>query len=115
MAKKLFWVLFLVIIFVFAYKLVPIYYRAFALEGICAENADLFHRYNKPYIKNRLKDDLDGLGIPPSKRETALTKTKEKIIIEIYYEDTADFFGYYKKEFVFIEECNGVLSSVVSN
>ena len=115
MSKKLFWVIFLAFVFVLAYKFVPIYYRAFALDTICKENADLVHRYNIIYIKARLKEDLDRLGIPPSKRETSLIKTKEKIIVEIYYEDTADFYGYYKKEFVFIEECNGVLYSVVAN
>lgn len=115
MLKKLFWVIFLAFVFVLAYKFVPIYYRAFSLDGICKENADLVHRYTIITIKGRLKDDLDKLGIPPSKRETALIKTKEEIVVKIYYEDTADFFGYYKKEFVFFEECNGVLYSVVAN
>ncbi len=115
MAKKLFWILFLVIVFVVLYQLVPIYYKALSLEGICQENADIYHRYNHSYTNRKLDDDLNSLGIPPRQRETAITKTKEGIIVEIYYEDTADFFGYYKKDFVFIKECSGVLSSVVAN
>jgi len=113
MLKNIFWILILVIVLIVGYQLVPIYYRAFSLEGICQENADLFHRYNKGYIKNKLNDDLDRINIPRNQRETALTKTKEVIIVEIYYEDTADFFGYYKKDYVFVKECNGVLTSVV--
>ena len=114
MLKNIFWILVLVIVLSVGYQLVPIYYRAFSLDGICQENADLFHRYNKRYIKQKLREDLDKIGIPPNQRETALTKTKEKIIVEIYYEDTADFFGYYKKDFVFVQECDGVLTSIVS-
>ena len=114
MIKKFLWIFLLAIVFVVGYQLVPIYYRALSLDGICKENADLFHRYNKRYIKQKLKEDLDKLGIPRNQRETALAKTKESVVVEIYYEDRADFFGYYKKDFVFIEECNGVLSSIVS-
>lgn len=114
MLKKLFWTLFLVFVFVVGYQLVPIFYKAFSLEGICQQNADIFHRYNAAYINQRLKEDLDRLGIPERQRETALTKTKDNIVVEIYYEDTADFFGYYKKDFVFIRKCNGVLTSVVA-
>ena len=115
MAKKLFWILFLAIVFVILYQLVPIYYKALSLDGICQQNADIFHRYNKGYTKTRLSEDLDKIGIPPKQRETAITVTKDNVIVEIYYEDTADFFGYYKKDYVFVEECEGVLSSVVSN
>ena len=114
MFKKLMWTIFLVIVFILGYKLAPIYYRAFSLESVCQVNADLFHRYNAAYITQRLSEDLDRLGIPKNKRETALTKTKEAIIVEIYYEDTADFFGYYKKDYVFIEDCEGVLTSIVA-
>ena len=113
MLKNIFWILMLVIVLIVGYQLVPIYYRAFSLDGICQENADLFHRYNKRYIKSKLDEDLDRLGIPRKQRETALTKTKESIVVEIYYEDTANFYGYYKKDFVFVKECNGVLSSIV--
>lgn len=112
--KNIFWIFLLVIVLIVGYQLVPIYYRAFSLDGICQENADLFHRYNKRYIKQKLKEDLDKIGIPRNQRETALTKTKETIVVEIYYEDTADFLGYYKKDFAFFKECNGVLSSIVS-
>ena len=115
MLKKFLWTLFLVFIFIFAYKVVPIYYKAFALEGLCKENADLFHRYNKTYISKKMDEELERLGIPKKQRETALTKTKDEIVVEIYYEDTADFFGYYRKNYVFIEECEGVLRSVISN
>ena len=114
MAKKFFWILFLVIVFIVLYQLVPIYYRALSLDGICQKNADIYHRYTKGYTKQRLDEDLDYIGIPPRQRETAITVTKKDVIVEIYYEDTADFFGYYKKDFVFIEECRGVLSSIVS-
>jgi len=113
--KKLFWILFLTLVFVVLYKVVPIYYRALSLDGICQENADFYHRYNKSYTQQSLNEDLDKIGVPPKQRETAITKTKKGIIVEIYYEDTADFFGYYKKDYVFVEECVGVLSSVVAN
>jgi len=53
MLKKLFWVIFLAFVFVLAYKFVPIYYRAFSLDGICKENADLVHRYTINTIKGR--------------------------------------------------------------
>lgn len=115
MVKKLLWILFLAVVFVACYQLVPIYYRALSLDGICQENADIYHRYNKSYTQQRLIEDLDKIGIPPSNREIAITKQKDGILVEIYYEDTADFFGYYKKDYVFIEECTGVLSSVVAN
>ena len=114
MLKNLFLIILFVVVLIVGYKVVPIYYRALSLEGICQENADLFHRYSTRYIKQKLKEDLDNIGIPRNQRETALTKTKENIIVEIYYEDTADFFGYYKKDFVFVNECKGVLTSVVS-
>lgn len=115
MGKKLFWILFLVIFFVIAYQLVPIYYRALSLEGICQDNADIYHRYNKSYTEQQIKEALDSLGIPENKREIAVTATKDNVIVEIYYEDTANFFDYYKKDYVFIRECEGVLSSIVSN
>ena len=114
MGKKLFWILFLVIFFVIAYQIVPIYYKAMSLEGICQKNADIYHRYTKNYTKQMLKEDLDRLGIPQNQRETAVNATKDSVIVEIYYEDTANFFNYYKKDFVFVRECEGVLSSIVS-
>ena len=114
MGKKLFWILFLAIFFVIAYQLVPIYYRAISLEGICQKNADIYHRYNKDYTMQRIIEELDNLGIQKKQREIAITLTKENVIVEIYYEDTANFFDYYKKDFVFVRECEGVLSSIVS-
>ena len=114
MLKNIFTILVLVIVLIVCWSVVPIYYKALSLNGICQENADLVHRYNKIYVKQQLKEDLDRLGIPQKQRETAITKTNEKIIVEIYYEDTADFFGYYKKDFVFVEECDGVLTSVIA-
>ena len=113
MLKKLFWTIFLVLIFIIGFKLVPIYYAAISLEGICQENADLYHRYSKNYILTKINEELDHLGIPKNQREVAVTKTKEDVLVEIYYEDTADFFGYYTKDYVFIRECSGVLTSVV--
>ena len=115
MLKNVLLTLVFVIILIVAWQLVPIYYKAFSLDGICQQNADLVHRYSEGHIKQQLNEDLDKLGIPEKQRETAITKTKENIVVEIYYEDEADFFGYYKKDFVFVEECYGVLTSIISN
>ena len=112
--KKVFWTLFLVALFVVAAKIGPIYYKAFSLGGICKENADIFHRYNAKYVKQNLNEELAQLGIPKNQRETKLTKTKDNITIEIYYEDQANFFDYYKKDFEFYTECEGVLDSVIA-
>ncbi|MGI9535318.1 MAG: hypothetical protein ACR2NW_10250 [Thermodesulfobacteriota bacterium] len=113
--KKVFWILFLAALFIVAAKIGPIYYRAFSLSGICQHHADIFHRYNKKFVQTRLNEELDKLGIPKNQREIHLSKTKEKITVEIYYEDQANFFDYYKKDFVFIKECDGVLDSVIAN
>ena len=113
--KKVFWTLFLVVVFIIAAKLGPIYYRAFSLNGICQHHADIFHRYNKRYVQQVLNEELDKLGIPKNQREILLTKTKDNITVEIYYEDQANFFDYYKKDFEFIEQCEGVMDSVIAN
>jgi len=113
--KKVFWTVFLVLVFIIAAKIGPIYYKALSLPGICKESADIYHRYNKSYVKQQLNDQLDNLGIPKDQREIAMTKTKHNISVEIYYEDQANFFDYYKKDFEFLTECQGVLDSVIAN
>ena len=113
--KKVFWALFIAAIAIILIRIGPIYYKAHAIKGLCKEHADIYHRYSSKYIKTVLNEELDKLGIPRNQREIALSKTKEKITLEIYYEDEANFFDYYKKDFFFLEECSGVLDSVIAN
>ena len=113
--KKVFWTLFLVLLFIVAAKVGPIYYKAFSLGSLCKDHADIYHRYSKSYVTKVLNEELDKLGIPKKQREILLTKSLESITVEIYYEDQANFFDYYKKDFVFIEQCEGVLDSVIAN
>ena len=97
--RKVFWTVFLVLLFIIAAKIGPIYYKAFSLHSICQDNADIFHRYSGTYVRNVMNEELDSLGIPKDQREIALSKTKENITIKIYYEDQANFFDYYTKDF----------------
>ena len=112
--KKAFYTILLVLIFIIAAKIGPIYYRAFSLHGICQENADIYHRYNARYVKNVMNEELNALGIPEDQREIALSKTPNNITVEIYYEDQANFFDYYTKDFEFFTKCDGVLDSVIA-
>ena len=112
--KKIFYTAFVIVVAIILIKVAPIYYRGLSLKSICKENADIFHRYSAKYVRMSINERLDKLGIPKNQREIALTKTLENIVVEIYYEDEANFFDYYKKDFYFIEECEGVLDSVLA-
>jgi hypothetical protein len=53
------------------------------------------------------------LGIPKDKREHTVTLTENAVVVTISYDDTADFFGKYQKDFSFYYECEGELKSVL--
>ena len=110
--KNLFWGIIIIILIIIAFKIVPIYYRANELKNICEDNADLYHKYDKRYITKVIEEEISKLNIPRENIEYQLTKTSEAITIEFYYEDTANFFDYYKKNFDFYYECEGVLDAV---
>lgn len=103
--KKTFWTLLIVFLVIIAWKLVPIFYHSLAIRNICQENADRFFRYNRGYIIGTIDHDLRKLGIPRSDRQHNLTETPEGVFVEIYFEETADFFGYYQRKFEFYHEC----------
>ncbi|NIP31560.1 MAG: hypothetical protein GTO02_18710 [Candidatus Dadabacteria bacterium] len=111
--KNLFWGTIVILLLVATFKIVPIYYRANELRNICKENADLYHRYNKKYIISSMEHEIEKLNIPRENIEYQLTKTKEAIFIELYYEDTANFFDKYEKDFEFYYKCEGVLESIL--
>lgn len=110
--KNIFWGLIILLVLIAAFKIVPIYYRANEIRNICNENADLYHKYNKKYITNVIEEELARLNIPRENVQYQLTKTEDAIFIEFLYEDTANFFDRYKKDFEFYFECEGVLSSI---
>ncbi|MGH7884879.1 MAG: hypothetical protein ACRENO_04190 [Thermodesulfobacteriota bacterium] len=103
--KKLFLGLFIIFVLIIAWKIVPIYYKSTAIKSICKENADRIFKYNKGYIMGTIESDLNKLNIPKSKRQHNVTKAEDGTFVEIYYEDTADFFGYYQRKFEFYHEC----------
>ena len=113
--KKLFSIILIALILVIAVKVVPIYYKAYALRGICKENADKYHKYKhhggKSYVYKQIDQELDRIGIQSDQREHNVTVNNEGVYVDIYYEDTADFFGQYYKDFEFEYQCEGVLSS----
>lgn len=110
--KKTFWTLLIICLIIVAWKLVPIFYHSIAIKSICKDNADRFFRYNKNYIMGTIDYDLKKLGIPRSNRQHNLTETPEGVYVEIYFEETADFFGYYQKKFEFYHECRAAEGGV---
>ena len=54
---------------------------------------------------------MSSVGIPREKRGHNVTVTNEGVFVDIYYEDTADFFGQYYKDYEFEVDCEGVLYS----
>lgn len=111
--KKLFWGIFIITALITAWKIVPIYYKSVAIRSVCKDNADRFYRYNKNYIMKTIDGDLNNLKIPISKRQHNVTKTEEGTYVEIYYEDVADFFGYYRKKFEFYHECKAAEEGII--
>ncbi len=112
--KSIFWVLVLALIFYVGFKVVPIYYRGIiGLRSVCKEQADLYHKYGKEYVFRGLDESLDNLGIPKDKREHNVTIKENSVLVTITYEDMADFFGKYQRDFSFNYECEGVLKSVL--
>lgn len=112
--KSIFWVLVLALIFYVGFKVVPIYYRGvIGLRTVCKEQADLYHKYGREYVFKGLDEALDDIGIPKDKREQTVTLNENAVVVAITYEDTADFFGKYQKDFSFYYQCEGVLRSVL--
>ncbi len=110
--KKTFLVIFIVVAIVVAWKIVPIYYKSVAIKSICKDNADRIYRYHKEYITGTINNDLNELGIPKSQRQHKVTEAEDGTFVEIYYTDTADFFGYYQKKFEFYHECKAAEAGV---
>lgn len=111
--KKTFWALFIITILILSWKIVPIYYKSIAIRSICKDNADRIYRYSPAYIKGSIDDQLNELNIPKSKRQHNVTKSEEgTYYVEIYFEETADFFGYYQKKFEFYHECKSEAAGV---
>ena len=111
--KSVFWILVLALIFYIGFQIVPIYYKGvFGIRGICKENADVYHKYDRSYIHRTIDETLRDSGIPRNKSKFNIRVTDDKVIIWIYYRDTANFMDYYKKDFEFTYECEGVLDSV---
>lgn len=112
--KSIFWVLVLALIFYVGFKVVPIYYRGIiGLRSVCKEQADLYHKYGRDYVFKSLDESLDSIGIPKDKREHTVNVTENAVVVTITYNDTADFFGKYQKDFSFYYECKGELRSVL--
>jgi len=111
--KSIFWVLVLALIFYVGFKVVPIYYKGIlGLRTVCKEQADLYHKYGRDSVFRGLDESLESMGIPKNKRESTVTVKENSVVVTITYEDTADFFGKYQKDFTFYHECEGVLRSV---
>lgn len=110
--SKYFWILVIVFVFLIGYKVVPVYYKYFAIRGICKEQVDRFHRYNKSYINQRLNENLVKLGIPKKNRSHNIAVTDDTVYIDIHYQEVVDFYGQYTRQFVFDHRCKGVTESV---
>lgn len=111
--STIFWLVVLGLIIYAGFQVVPIYYRGLiGIRGVCKENADVYHKYGKSYIKTAMAEQLEGMGIPRDKRQVKVSQSGNSVIVWIRYEDSAVFFERYTKDFEFEYECEGVLSSV---
>ena len=111
--SKILWVLVVILILIIAVKIVPIYHKAYSMRKLCQDYVDRQHRYGSEYITTRLNEEFDRIGIPKNQRDHKITVTEDAIILEIFYEDNANFFDYYDRDFKFYHQCEGVTESVV--
>jgi hypothetical protein len=112
--KSIFWIAFLALILYVGFKVVPIYYRGIiGVRGVCKEQADLYKKYGREYVFKGIDESLTEKGMPKDKREYTVNVTEDKVVINISYSDTADFFGRYQKTFDFNYECEGELRSIL--
>ncbi|MGQ0792852.1 MAG: hypothetical protein ACT4NX_02075 [Deltaproteobacteria bacterium] len=111
--KSLLWILVLAAALYVAFQAGPILYKGtLGIRGVCKEYADQYKKYGREYIYKRITESLDEKGIPADNRDFTVNITEKSVVIEIFYSDTADFFGRYEKTFDFSYECEGELKSV---
>ena len=111
--SSIFWLLVLALIFYVGFKVVPIYYHGtFGIRGVCKENADVYHKYGRNYVRSGISEMLRSIGIPNDKSGIEMSEAGDKIVITITYEDSATFFDRYTRDFHFEYTCRGALKSV---
>lgn len=111
--KIVLWLIIIMLIVYLGYATIPYYYKGvFGIRGVCKHNAELYHKYGRQYVVNRINEDLDYLRVPKRKRAFSVDVLEDKVVVWIEYKDQINLFDRYKKKVEFHHECEGVLKGV---
>lgn len=108
-SKNILVVILACILLYLAFTVGPIIYRGvFGIRGICSEQVNRYKKYGSEFVFSRVEEEMSRIGIPEDNYEYSLkVDTDNKTVyLEIYYEDTAEFVGDYKKKFDFSVQCD---------
>lgn len=114
-SKNIFTLFIICVVLYFVFAIGPIAYRGIiGIRGICADQVNLYKKYDKTFVYRRVDEQLALIGVTEGKYEynIKVDKASQVVRLEITYKDTAEFIGDYYKDFTFHVECESGTETV---